>query len=50
MTVMLAFMKTMFVNGKGLAAWIALLLIVNMALPLRIARPALSDLAQIHEV
>ncbi len=34
MTVMLAFMKTMFVNGKGLAAWIALLLIVNMALPL----------------
>ncbi len=34
MTIMLAFMKTMFVNGKGLAAWIALLLIMNMALPL----------------
>ena len=34
MTVMLAFMKTMFVNGKGLAAWIALLLTVNMALSL----------------
>ena len=34
MTVMLAFMKTMFINGKGLAAWIALLLIVNMALAL----------------
>ncbi len=34
MTVMLAFMKTMFVNGKGLAAWIALLLTVNMVLSL----------------
>ena len=28
------FMKTMFVNGVGLATWIALLLLVNMVVPL----------------
>jgi len=28
------FMKTMFVNGVGLATWIALLLLVNMVAPL----------------
>ena len=31
MKVMVDFMKTMFVNGKGLAAWISLLLAANMA-------------------
>lgn len=31
---MFAFMKTMFVNGVGLAAWISVLLFVNMVAPL----------------
>ena len=30
MSIMIEFMKTMFVNGKGLAAWISLLLAANM--------------------
>ena len=30
MSTMIEFMKTMFVNGKGLAAWISLLLAVNV--------------------
>ncbi len=30
MSTMIEFMKTMFVNGKGLAAWISLLLAANM--------------------
>ena len=34
MAVPLEFMKTMFVNGVGLATWIALLLTVNMLVPL----------------
>ena len=34
MNVMLQFMKTMFVNGVGLAVWISLLLLVNMVVPL----------------
>jgi hypothetical protein len=31
---MIEFMRTMFVNGKGLAAWIALLMAANMVGPL----------------
>ncbi len=34
MKMMFEFMKTMFVNGVGLAAWITLLLLVNMVVPL----------------
>ena len=34
MHVVVDFMKTMFVNGVGLAAWISVLLLVNMAVPL----------------
>lgn len=34
MSVPLVFMRTMFVNGIGLAVWITLLLLVNMAVPL----------------
>ena len=34
MTVLVDFMKTMFVNGVGLAAWIILLLLLNMVVPL----------------
>ena len=34
MSVPFEFMKTMFVNGVGLATWIALLLTVNMLVPL----------------
>ena len=34
MRVMVEFMKTMFVNGTGLAVWISLLLAANMVLPL----------------
>ncbi len=34
MSIMIEFMKTMFVNGKGLAAWISLLLAANMVGPL----------------
>ncbi len=34
MNVMLRFMKTMFVNGPGLTAWISLLLLANMVVPL----------------
>ncbi len=31
---MLTFLKVMFVNGKPLAAWISLLMAVNMVVPL----------------
>ncbi len=34
MSIMIEFMKTMFVNGKGLAAWISLLLAANLVGPL----------------
>ena len=34
MTVMVEFMKTMFVNGTGLAVWISLLLAADMVVPL----------------
>lgn len=34
MTVPYEFMKTMFVNGVGLAVWISLLLLANMLVPL----------------
>ena len=34
MRVMVEFMKTMFVNGTGLAVWISLLLAANMVVPL----------------
>ena len=34
MSVPMDFMRTMFVNGVGLAVWISLLLLVNMAVPL----------------
>ena len=34
MNTMIEFMRTMFVNGKGLAAWIVLLLAANMVGPL----------------
>ena len=34
MSTMIEFMRTMFVNGKGLAAWISLLLAANMVGPL----------------
>ncbi len=34
MSVPLDFMKTMFVNGVGLAVWVFLLLLVNMVVPL----------------
>ena len=33
MRVMVEFMKTMFVNGAGLAVWISLLLAANMVVP-----------------
>ena len=33
MRVMVEFMKTMFVNGEGLAVWISLLLAANMVVP-----------------
>ena len=34
MTVPFEFMRTMFVNGVGLAVWIVLLLVANMVIPL----------------
>ena len=34
MSVMIQFMRTMFVNGAGLAVWISFLLLVNMVVPL----------------
>ena len=34
MKMMVEFMKTMFVNGVGLAVWISLLILVNMVVPL----------------
>ena len=34
MTVMLRFMKTMYVNGAGLAVWTTVLLLANMVVPL----------------
>ena len=34
MRVMVEYMKTMFVNGTGLAVWISLLLAANMVVPL----------------
>ena len=34
MSVLVDFMRTMFVNGVGLAAWILILLLLNMVVPL----------------
>ena len=34
MKVMLAFVRTMFTNGRGLAVWVALLMTANVALPM----------------
>ena len=36
MSVPFNFMKTMFVNGVGLAVWISLLLLVNLVVPLAV--------------
>ena len=36
MSVPFDFMKTMFVNGVGLAVWISLLLLVNLVVPLAV--------------
>ena len=38
MSVPLDFMRTMFVNGVGLAVWISLLLLVNIVVPLVVIR------------